>query len=64
MTIKIGDTVTWKAAGKVSRLDGVKGQLVNGVVTEIEGNDVTVLKNYDSVIPLGLVEMCDIVSEC
>lgn len=25
-TIKLGSTVTWKAAGKTSRLDGVAGK--------------------------------------
>lgn len=50
---KLGDTVKWKAAGKVSRLDGVKGQIVEGTVIEIyaDGDELRIEKNYDSIVP-------------
>lgn len=67
MTIKVGQQVTWKAGGKVSRLDGVKGKWVTGVVTEISdnlcpelGRTVTVRKHYKSIVPLGMISISDV----
>ncbi len=53
MKFKIGQTVYWKAAGKVSRLDGVRGTIVGGVILAIDTDckTLTVEKDYDSIVP-------------
>lgn len=58
---KIGQQVKWKAAGKVSRLDGVKGKVVSGKVVSIENDGVTALKDYASLVSLGKVAFEDLV---
>jgi len=38
----IGDTVKWRGAGKVSRLEGKRGQIVSGKITSISEERGTV----------------------
>lgn len=57
-TIEIGDTVMWKAGGKVSRLDGVAGKTVYGTVESIDGSgDIHVRKDYESMVPKARLEL-------
>lgn len=41
--VEVGQRITWKAAGKVARLEGKSGQLVTGVVMGIRGDDMSVM---------------------
>ena len=44
----VGDAVSWKAAGKIARLEGKAGQIVSGEITEVhlETNDLSVMPNH------------------
>src|SRR5471030_329515 len=44
--IKRGQIVTYKGAGKVSRLEGMLGKMITGVVIAVTGNDITVRPNH------------------
>ena len=55
MQFKVGQRICWKAAGKVSRLDGVAGEIVSGVIESIDGQDLRVKKDYSSIIPSAVV---------
>jgi hypothetical protein len=53
---RIGQKIRWKAAGKVSRLDGVRGTIVSGVILGIDGDSLTVEKSYDSIVPMASLD--------
>ena len=56
---KIGQEIEFLAAGKVSRLDGVAGTWVRGIVTSIEGRLVHFKKQYDSLCENGVADIDD-----
>ena len=57
MLFKVGQKVEWRAAGKVSRCDGVAGTLVTGTVVQVYpiNRDLRVRKDYDSLCECGIV---------
>ena len=60
---KLGDIVKWQGAGKVSRLDGVLGQIVEGTVIEIrlEFKELRIEKNYDSIVPNATLDYAQVI---
>jgi len=64
---QIGQTVEWTAGGKVSRLDGVHGTQVRGVVQDVYPNGTAdrgvpalkVRKHHTSLVQHGVVDMAD-----
>ena len=63
-TYKEGDTITFKASGKVSRLDGVAGTHVKGVIVYVDtaNNEVHVEKLYESLVENAAVPFEQIIS--
>jgi hypothetical protein len=58
LNLQAGQQVSWVAGGKVSRLDGVAGQVVTGTLVDgIVDSDgcVSVKKSYKSLSPIGSV---------
>ncbi len=61
--LKVGQWVSWKAAGKVSRLDDVAGTIVRGQIIEIDLDRgwVIVMKAYESIVPRGSLDFAQVI---
>jgi hypothetical protein len=45
-SVQVGDTVTWKAAGKVARAEGSAGKIVSGKVITLRPNSEFLVTPY------------------
>ena len=57
---EVGDEVLFRAAGKVSRSDGVEGNWMPGVVTQTKGRNVFIKKSYDSLVENAVADMDEV----